>query len=1568
MNTEDCGNNTCLPEQWQDQIAIVGMAGRFPGADNIDSYWQNLLQGLDSLTEFDRDTLLQTVPKAWLDNPDFVKAGHVISDIDRFDANFFNYTPRQAEQIDPQQRLFLQCAWEALENAGYAPDDPDNATGVFASCGLSTYLFNLCDRLDMTQPLKYFQLLMANDKDYLATRVAYKLNLKGPAMLVQTACSSSLVAACMASQSLLDYQCDMALVGGASVNVPQQVGYMNEASNEGLSQDSRCRAFDAQASGMAYGNGLGVVVMKRLADAVRDGDTVYATIKGFATNNDGSDKVGFSALSVKGQVNVIREALEMADVEPDSIDFIEAHGTGTKLGDPIEVRALTEAFACSPGQHCAIGSVKSNIGHLNTAAGVASLIKTALSIYHRQLPASVNFSHPNPEIDFDASPFYVNTELRALQGKSGVIRAGVSSFGLGGTNAHMVLEEFRPAVLPADKRRWHLLPLSARTAQALDSGRQQLADFLRRTPELRLADVAHTLQVGRSALEMRQVIIARDNDEAVKLLEQPDSEYCRNGQVQDRFEHATLAFMFPGAGVQHVNMGRTLYEHEAVFKQALLECAGYLQQQQQLDLIRILYPSDEQMSFAQQAMQEPVVGLLSLFSVSYATARLWQSWSVQPDAMIGHSIGEYVAATLAGVFSLQDALRIVARRAELIADSPPGAMMTVLASEEQLTPLLPPKISIGAVNGPTLCMVAGGIEQMAECRQVLAEHNIRTIPIAATRAGHSPLLEPVLAEFATFLTQFTLSAPTCPFVSNLTGTWIEPRQATDPQYWVRHLRETVRFSAGIECLLADPGRLVLEVGPGNSLSTLTKRHLQGAQKTRVHSSLPMPEQESCELLSITRTLGELWIKGLAVDWKNALYRQSRRIALPTYAFERQRYWQDRPDELDDKKAKGAMAAIMDKQDDFSKWFFAPSWRRHSDLVNFARLAQYTPSTWLVLADTLGLTDRLIAELRKKGHRVVKAEQGSQFKRTGEDSFVLRAAEQADFDLLFADLSDDGLLPKRIVYAWAVSRDFIGATDSASLAQAQALGYHSLLALVRSLPAPVEHDEPIALGVVSSHLYQVNGDEPLSPAMSTLLGPVKVIPSEFRHIHCVSIDIPTDGSISLYADALVREVEIIGNDLVTTQRPPTAIAYRGQYRWEQGIESVTLPQTQPVAGLRKQGVYLITGGLGGVPMVLADYLAKHWQARLILTCRTRLPQRKEWATWLANHDEQDKVSLHIRNVMKLEDAGASVLVMRADVTDLAAMQTVCERAKREFGQIHGVFHAASMATSSMIMVQTPERAARVLGPKVSGTLVLDSLFAGQPLDFMLLFSSIASYLCALGHADYTAANIFMDTFALEQRRQAKRPYPVLSVNWGYWHGVGIGLELIPKLREFIGADVPIDGILPQEGIEALLRALAGGLAQVVVSSSDFAYLVARFQQTSKASLNQYEQFSAKQQSHDRPDIGIAYQSAQNDLQQTLVDIWQELLGIRQIGIHDGFLELGGDSLQAMPMVTRIKETLKFTLPIRVIFTHPTVAKLAQYISSQQGGECERIAAVVQKVRRMNPDMLKSTISQLEQQGD
>lgn len=879
-------------------IAIIGMAGRFPGAKNIKEFWNNLTRGIESISRFSDEELIKAgVDIASISNdPNFVRAGGVLEDTEFFDAPFFGVNPKEAELMDPQGRVILECSWEALEDAGYDSETYSGAIAVYVGGSTSNTYFmtNLYPNRHRIEAINSFQTLVNNEVDSLAMRVSYKLNLKGPSVTVLSTCSSSLVAVYHACQSLLNHHCDMALAGGISLMLPQKRGYWYEEGGMN-SRDGHCRPFDEQAQGTVFGNGAGIVVVKRLADALKDGDHVYAIIKGIAINNDGASKRGYASPSIDGQARVIASAQKAAGVDPESISYVEAHGTATPVGDPIEVAALTQAFRLSTDkkEFCGLGSVKSNVGHLDTGSGVAALIKTALSLQHRFIPPTLHYRKCNPKLALENTPFHVVDRLTEWKSDGLPRRAGLNSFGVGGTNAHAVLEEAPSTESSSKSRPCQLLLLSAKTETALEKTTANLVRHLKENSQQQLTDLAYTLQVGRRTFNHRSFLVSEDVNDAVKGFEIRDSKRVISRVCSQKEKH--VVFMFPGQGSQYVNMGLELYRNEPTFQERIDRCAEILKPLLGLDLRDVIYPKSENVQKAADELNQTVLAQPAIFAVEYALAKLWIEWGVFPQTVIGHSVGEFVAACLAGVFSLKDAITVVAARGRLMQKLPSGAMLAVAVAEEELSSLLCDDVSLAALNGPSNCVVAGPKGAIAALEQRLAEKAIQCRYLQTSHAFHSSMMDPILEQFAEEVRKVRLSPPSIPVLSSSTGKWITQTEATDPFYWTMQIRNPVRFHAARQELAQNPGHILLEVGPGRTLGTLARHPSYHVPEQVVLSSLALARETHKDLADMLTALGQLWLEGVPVNWQRFYAHERRsRVSLPTYPFEKKRYWIDPP--------------------------------------------------------------------------------------------------------------------------------------------------------------------------------------------------------------------------------------------------------------------------------------------------------------------------------------------------------------------------------------------------------------------------------------------------------------------------------------------------------------------------------------------------------------------------------------------------------------------------------------------------------------------------------------------------
>lgn len=1333
-------------------IAIVGLAVRAPGAADADEFWRNLVDGVESVRELSREEQLAAgATEQDLANPSWVSAAPVLDQLEYFDAELFGMTPREAELADPQHRLFLESAHTALEDAGYDPGRYPGAIGVYAGSGHVRYEWlNLrTNRALWAGDAGQLSVTTVNSPDYVATQVSYRLNLRGPSLTIHTACSTSLVALHLACEALRNGECDMALAGGVSVELPHRQGYLGI---EGyVSPEGHCRPFDAAADGTLWGSGAGVVVVKRLADAIADGDRIRAVVRGNAVNNDGTGKVGFSAPSVSGQAAVIAQAVELAGVDPRTITYVEAHGTGTALGDPIEVAALTSVYAAHSAdrQWCAIGSVKSNIGHLSQAAGVVGVVKAVLALEHGLIPPSLHFEEPNPEIDFEGSPFYVAAVPSKFEPAGGLRRAAVSSFGVGGTNAHVVLEQApepdpaespaAPSATAAPPRPVQLLQLSARTPTALQAATRELADHLAQRPELALADVAHTLRTGRIVRAHRAAVVAADPADAAAALR--SRKRLQTGEAAG--SPPRVAFLFSGQGSQYAGMGAELYRTEPAFAAAVDECLAVLGER----FRDLLFDPAAGEQLAQTRHTQP-----ALFVIEYALAQLWRSWGVEPAAMVGHSVGEYVAATLAGVFALPDALRLVARRGELMQSMPAGAMLAVSLDEAEVAGRLPEELVIATVNGPGTCVVAGEVPAVERFAAALHDDGVSARQLRTSHAFHSPMMDPVLPQFEAAVAAVPRSVPAVPFWSNVTGAPITDEQATDPGYWAGHLRAPVRFGACLASVLAQPpaggagpagGWAFVECGPGRQLAGLARLQAPRGQLPPLPS---LPSQPGAELATVYAAAGKLWTAGVTVD-VGAGAAGHRRVALPTYPFERQRHWSDpdpvaagEPASIGGTRAvgdAGAGAGPLPVADRFA----VPAWRQLPPEPARAELTECA----VLVAGPRGRA--LVAALRAAGATVTELAPGDE---------------------------SEAAATGHIVHAAALDGE--PATDLDGCARAQQQGFFSALALVQAVAQRADGAQR-RLDLLSSETEDPVPGGLHRPEHATLAGLARVAPLEVPGLAVRRVDTGGDTTAEEIVAELRRPAgaaegetgDGTGGESAGVTGSGNEVALRAGRRWALGYQQVSLPAGEPA--LRPGGRYLITGGLGGIGITLAEDIARRTGGELVLVSRSGLPPREHWDDHLAGYGLSDRAGRAIAAIRRMERAGATVHPVAADVTDPAQLRRLREEGPA--GQLHGIIHAAGLPGGGMAEVRSRADAEAVLAPKLAGTLALRAAFGDAPLDFVVLCSSVTAVTGGLGQVDYCAANAFLDAYARSGHGWRAR---VVSVGWGGWSEVGMAAEI------------------------------------------------------------------------------------------------------------------------------------------------------------------------------------------------
>jgi len=1325
-----------MTERTELDVAVVGMACRFPGAPDLKTYWHNLISGINSIEILSEAELLSAgVSAEQATRDDYVPARGVVDGVDRFDAEFFHFSPAEAALLDPQQRVFLELAWEAFEHAGCDPHRAGASIGVFAGQSLSTYLTsNLLGNPEVARRHNAWDIGMANEKDMLSMRVAYKLGLTGPAVTIQTACSTSLVAVHAAIQSLLNYECHVALAGGVSISIPQGRGYSYEAGGI-LSPDGVCRPFDDMAAGTVFGSGAGAIVLMRLEDALAGGYTIHAVVKGSAINNDGGRKAGFTAPSAEGQIEVVRQALNVSGLQASDIGYVEAHGTGTQVGDPIEWSALAAVFEKVQRHSCLIGSVKGNIGHLDNAAGIAGLIKAILAVQHGVVPATLHYVALNRHVADEGGPFKVCTAATRWPAHMALRRAGVSSFGIGGTNAHVVIEQAPPlsraegGVIGS-----HLLVLSAATPGALNRQKAQLAVALEADVSVRLEDVAGTLRHGRREQRYRWAAAAAGLHHAVIRLR----EVTQPIAAVDR---PRLVFMFPGQGSQYPGMAASLHRNDIRFRRHFDRCADVIAQ---VTGHRIAVDSDPHLP---AHVSDAIVTQLTLFAVEHAMAETWLELGVRPDACVGHSLGEYAAACCAGVLTCQQAARMIQTRAVMMQESPQGATLVAEMSLEAAMSLVKiGQVDIAAINGPRQIVLAGFTDAIKDLEQQLQSMDVSFTRLDSRFGFHSPTMEMAIAPFAQAIANERPCIPILPLVSNATGHWMTPDEARDPSYWARHLRATVRFEAGLLEAGAGQPTVFLEVGPGRTLSGL----VQARMSSEIHAISTMPSKltADAEGQAFVEAIGSMWCHGFRIDWPALSEHYTfHRVPLPTYPFERRRHWLE-------PSGDPLPLRLKPVHEEGVAWF-VPVWLR--ELEHQAPQASKTDrdAPWLLLHEGSAFAKSLGDAIKSAGFScetgASSALGGPEHRRTGQVS------GQQDLIQWLRSIGQRHRSPPRRCTFFVDSCG--GGTGT----------LNTIVALLQAWRKAFG-DAPLDLSVVTRDGVSIAGECEVNPIVAMLHALSGVVVKEYAQIRCRFIDVTPQP-----LDRLHQTVRALFDELQHSEGPPW-VALRGSARWVRKLQPRPPARVEGPTPLRYQGVYLVTGGFGDIGLELAEALVGRAQARLILIGRTNPTVNSDASQWHARAAAR---------IQQLVDAGAEVLALTADASDGPALTSAIDLGIRRFGRIDGVFHAAAAASDTLFHEASPERARDSLRAKVDATMALEAALDGMDIDFLVLFSSVATFDSHPGQLYYAVGNAFLDAFA--QARHLALPFRVVSIAWGAWQGVGMSHRLRQSLAEGRASD-------------------------------------------------------------------------------------------------------------------------------------------------------------------------------------
>lgn len=1425
------------------EIAIVGLTGRFPQASDVSAFWQNLQQGKECITRFEREQLLGAGWNALnVDHEDFVPVKGVVPDVLQFDAEFFGYSAREAAMMDPQVRCFHQLAYHALENAGYAPETLATHTatrnalvGVYAGAGNNPFWMGRHLGRISNSFAENYEVSSLNGREFLATRIAYKLNLRGPAVTIQTACSTSLVAVHHAVSGLLNGECDMALAGAVAVHTsdingrPDVGGYQYQ---EGmiLSPDGHCRAFDTKAAGTLPGDGMGLVVLKRLEDAQQDHDSIYAVIKGSAINNDGNQKIGYTAPSVEGQSRVIRAAMQFAEVTPDTISYIEAHGTGTPLGDPIEIEALRKVYGELPAQSVRIGSVKTNIGHLDAAAGIAGLIKTVLAIHHQQLPPSLHYIEPNPKAALDTSPFRVNEHLSDWTDSQKPLRAAVSSFGIGGTNAHVILEEYIAPIASAAPKPsdWHLITWSAKTEDGLERWQNDLCEHVQATPSLDIANAAFTLQHGRAHHPYRRVLLAQNRAHLLaqlqgnaepplsgRTLEAPSSTSSKGAADK---KHRSVVFMFSGQGSQYIGMARGLYTDFPVFKKAIDHCLQLAQPLMPISLDSLLF--DTQMDAERERLiQRTDITQPLLFMVEYATAKLLMSWGVHPSAMVGHSLGEYVAACLADVLPLSAIFPLVIARGQTMAKAQVGAMLAVVADEHTITTQLAAgdfPLDIAAVNSSQQCVVSGETAQIERFAAHLDEQSVQSSRLKVSHGYHSALMDSVLNEFQQIvedtLAITPINSPRIPYYSNTDGELITEQKLSAAHYWVQHLRGTVRFSQALSNALADENALLIEVGPGRALTGFARQHSAKQASHTFINALRHPKDTETDTQKFLTSIARAHVKGVAINWQTMKSQPCQRIALPGYSFEPIEFI---PEPVEAQVASSSAASnLINGVALYQEQWLPLSMSETLPALELANNTENAESsheptglvkTLIAFDDNERLVSNSVADWCEQQQKpLIRVIRGEKFEQQSAGCYRLNPASTHDIALFIDELMRLEKFPDTIIHGWALD-------DSNTRSDEQWLddGFYGLVFFVQALVEKLGN-ESIQFILASRQRCNVSGDEIIDPIKATLQGPLRVFSHEIATLNMRAVDFGrlvaannAGKQRQLKREASQLQLEVATSDKAEHQQ----IAYRGQQRWTRDYRAISTvkvsqdPQSRAstLPDICVNGVYLITGGLGGIGLTIAEHFAARSDGKaitLVLSSRRDFPNESEFDALLKAADTDSYTINTIHGIRRIQAYGAKVMTVSADVNSMDALQQLKQRIERDCGAVNGIVHAAGLPGGGALLRKQKADMQNVLSAKITGTQRLIDTFSDQTeLDFVVLCSSITAILGGFGQIDYTAANAYLDAYA--QRAFATGETRVISINWDNWQEVGMAAKdntthLSEAEQDFLGTAVTKSG--------------------------------------------------------------------------------------------------------------------------------------------------------------------------------
>ncbi|OFX87034.1 MAG: hypothetical protein A2X00_10635 [Bacteroidetes bacterium GWE2_32_14] len=1498
------------------EIAVIGMSCRFPGANNINEFWSNLKNGVESL-EFLTEKELENIDQKIKDNPFYVRAkGGIIKDIYSFDEQYFNYNPNEVEVMNPQNRLIHELILEALEDAGCNSYNFNKKISLFASGSSSTNWEMLINQSEISNQIGQFNSVLFSRIDYLATRIAYKFNLKGQSVFISTACSSSLVAIHLACRSLLAGECNMALAAGSSLSILPQDGYIYQKDMI-FSSDGHCRAFDESADGTVRGQGGGVIVLKLLDDAIKDRDHIYAIIKGTATNNDGCQKIGYTAPSVEAQADVVKNAMLFGEVEPSTISFVETHGTGTNLGDPIEIEALKLAFNTKEKNFCGIGSVKTNIGHLDNASGIAGFIKTVLAIKNKTIPPTLNFKNPNHKIDFENSPFYVNCELKDIIDKKESIRAGVSSFGIGGTNAHVVLEEFNQEKKHSLSRNNHLILLSAKSEKSLDMATLQIQKYISVNKDVNLPDLSYTLQIGRGNYEYKRIIVSSSIQELRETLNNENSKGIQTFYTENIKKD--LAFVFCGIGSQYRNLGEQLYKSEKVFSDEVNTCISFIDKQYNIDCKKLLFSSDNFNSLIdiRENIEDFEESQLVTFIIEYALAKLLIYWGILPNVLIGYSFGEYVAACIAEIYTLEDALTLIIERGKLIKKINYGKMLSIPLSQELVLPYLDNRISVAIDNGIS-CIVGGLPDDISEFHSKMKNEGFLCMEVNNPYAIHTHLMKPIIQDFREILRNIKFQQPKYPIISNLTGSFIESEKIACPEYWLDHLCNKVKFSEGIAKLLENDNLAIIEIGAGRSLCNIIDQISPRKKGQHLINTLPAKQERQADDKYFLKKIGQLWLYGVEINWTKYYENEERyKLSLPTYPFARSKF--DRVINEYLQKDNSINTKEISREEDIANWFYVPIWKRTVNSLNNYKLLENKNEKWLFFTDNNKKWSFLFNDLNLLPIEIIKVVKGDSYVKLDKNNYVFNHLNIDNYKYLFTSLNNDNLIPDRIIYIWDVNQSEDAQLTKSYFEACQYNGLYSVLHLIKNITN--YNIKNLKINILTSNVFQVNGLENIDPSKSTIIGSINSIHQEYPFIKCTIIDVE-----SLKNKNLI--LKWIKSDIANDTRE-NFVAYRNNFRWIKEYQQFRLEAYDITKiPLKKNGVYIITGGLGKIGQSIAKYLGYNYHAKIILTGRNKFPEMRMWEDIISSESEDVWVKKSINVFQSIINCGGKLIIKDIDVTDEEGMISFISEVEDKWGKIDGVIHAAGnmiggsfqKAINQTTIIDLNEQ----FVSKVYGTNVLYNIFKEKNPDFVLLISSLSSILGGIGFYSYAAASNYLDSVSQLLFHKGVKNW--ISVNWADWSFRTLNNNEIGDFKSAYS-------INPEDGIKTFERVLGNlDINQIVVSAGSLSERIKKW--VSLENFNENISQKSKIIKRKKPILLTKSILPETELEKQLTTYWEDFFGYSELGIYDNFFELGGDSLKALMILSKIHKEFNVIIPLSEFFNDPTIYNCAFIIAEHK----------------------------------